>query len=413
MFHRMSLSPGLRPYNANSLRTSLYFSTPTASHRKVLPVFVPLFLLATFATLTIWNADPLVDRIYECLILLLAAWTLLTGSATPGWMLAAPLAALPLWGVCQWALQSTVDRDATWLAALRFSGFSATALVAFAAFETRYRARFLEAVAWIGFLISLVSVIAYYTSPSRVFWLFDVPYPDVWGPFLSRNNFAQFLELTLPVALWLARTRPQTMLYGVMSAVMLAAGLASASRAGAFLLVGESVVAWLAGGSRLWRRGLFYGTAVMLLAAVGGDQALIGRFFEATPLAFRDVIYRSSVEMIASQPVMGYGLGTYALVYPRFAETDFGYRVEHAHNDWLEWTAEGGWGFAAIWVWLVFLAARRSLHHPWAWGIPAVFMHALVDFPMARLGVAAWAFILIGAIERSEARPPHVLRRTT
>jgi O-antigen ligase len=260
-------------------------------------------------------------------------------------------------------------------------------------------------VAWFGFLISIVSVVAYYTSPGRVMWLFEAPYPDVWGPFLSRNNFAQVLELTLPPALWLAHTRLPGLRYGSMAAVMLAAGLASASRAGAILLSLETLIALIAFGGP-WRRTLLFGVATLSLAAIGGVHTLIGRFFDADPLAYRDAIYGSTVEMVLSRPLQGYGLGTYALVYPRFAETDFGYRIEHAHNDWLEWTAEGGVGFAAIWGWLVINATRRSFKHPWAWGIPAVFLHALADFPMARLGVAAWVFILIGAIERSVlARP--------
>jgi hypothetical protein len=63
---------------------------------------------------------------------------------------------------------------------------------------------------------------------------------------------------------------------------------------------------------------------------------------------------------------------------------------------------------AVIWLWMASAATHKSLEHPWAWGIPALFLHALVDFPMARLGVAAWAFILIGAIERCDARTPNL-----
>ena len=77
--------------------------------------------------------------------------------------------------------------------------------------------------------------------------------------------------------------------------------------------------------------------------------------------------------------------------------------INHAHNDWLEWAGEGGLGFLAIWAWLVVRAIRKSVSHPWAWGIAALFGHALVDFPLARFGVAAWAFILIGAIESSDS----------
>jgi hypothetical protein len=192
-----------------------------------------------------------------------------------------------------------------------------------------------------------------------------------------------------------------------MAAVMLAAGFASASRAGAILLALETVAFLTASRVKEWRREILFAGAVSALAIVGGAQTLIGRFSEVSPLAYRDKIYLSTVELIASRPLQGYGLGTYAWVYPRFAAVDFGYRIEHAHNDWLEWTAEGGFGFAAIWTWLIFRSTRKSLRHPWAWGVPALFLHALVDFPLARIGIAAWAFILIGAIEACDTRPPN------
>jgi len=410
----MSLSSGLTPLNANSLRTSLNFGTASTSYRKVLPAHLLLFLLAAMATLTIWNTDLLVDRIYQCSVLLLAAWILLSDSAKLRWQFAVPLSAVALWGFCQWTLGATVDREATWLASMRFSALAATALVACGALRSpRERERFLQAMAWFGFVVAITSVIAYYTSPGLVLWSVEAPYPDVWGPFLSRNNFAQFLELTLPAALWLALRARASLLYGGMAAAMLAAGFTSASRAGAILLVFETAAVLLSTRVRQWKRTLLFVTVVALLAAIGGTHTLIGRLWDPTPLAYRDEIYRSTVDMVASRPLQGYGLGTYPWVYPRFAATDFGYRIDHAHNDWLEWAGEGGLGFMAAWTWVAVNAVFRSRPHPWAWGVAALFLHALVDFPTARMGIAAWAFILIGAIESSETRPPKFSRRTT
>ena len=108
--------------------------------------------------------------------------------------------------------------------------------------------------------------------------------------------------------------------------------------------------------------------------------------------------------MIAARPWTGYGLGNFATVYPEFARFDPGAVVEHAHNDWLEWATEGGWPYAAVWMLLAIATLRPALRSIWGIGIPAVFLHALVDYPLARLGVAAWLFILIGALG-SNRRP--------
>ena len=100
--------------------------------------------------------------------------------------------------------------------------------------------------------------------PGSILWLFPSPYPDVWGPFLSRNNFAQFLELALPVSLWLGCTRShgRGTLYLWMGATMLACGLVSASRAGAVLLILEAA-------------------AVFVLARPPSPRRLIPRFARA------------------------------------------------------------------------------------------------------------------------------------
>lgn len=413
MFHTMSISAGLKPFNAYRLRTYLNFSTVAESPRQNLGDLSAVFLLACASTLTIWSTDPQVDLVYECSALSLAGWMLLQGSTPLAWRLGAVLCALPLWGFTQLIFGTTVYRYATLQSALQLSALSATAWVSYSALGGEgLRERFLTALAWFGFVVSIVSVVAYYTSPGHVFWWIPVRYPDVWGPFLSRNNFAQFLELTLPVALWLAMHRPAPFLYWAMSATMLAAGLASASRAGAVLLGVEALVAFSLVPRRNRRLATVFCLGVLLLATIAGAETLLGRF-GSDALAERGPIYRSTLAMISTRPWEGYGLGSYASVYPEFALFDSGYTIEHAHNDWLEWASEGGLGFAALWAFLAIPVIPNVRKHFWGLGIPMVFLHALVDFPMARLGIAAWVFFLLGAIERTRFASPQHHRRTT
>ncbi len=397
----MSVILGLKPYNAISHGTVSNGGTkPIALEQN--SVAITLFLSACAATLTIWKVGPPGDWIYECCILSLAGLLLLR-AASISWRFVMPLGLLGIWGFLQLALGSTVYRHATLQAALQFAAMAAAAFVSYRTLASPlYLERFLKAFAWFGFLVSILGVLAYYTSPHQVLWLFDAPYTDVWGPFLSRNNFAQFLELTLPAALWLAFRRPAELLYWAMAASMLTAGLVSASRAGALLLLLESVAMfWLCDQRRIQWAAIFAAT-VLFLGALTGAGTLIDRLRSPNPLAYRGQIYQSSAELIESRPWQGYGLGTFAWVYPQFAKFDSGYRIEHAHNDWLEWTSEGGLAFSAIWALLAIPASFRSFRNPWSLGIPAVFLHALVDFPFARLGVAAWVFILLGALESAK-----------
>ncbi len=56
----------------------------------------------------------------------------------------------------------------------------------------------------------------------------------------------------------------------------------------------------------------------------------------------------SAVAMARERPAAGWGLGTFQYVYPAYALFDDDMLVNHAHNDWAEWTAEGGLPFLAF-----------------------------------------------------------------
>jgi O-antigen ligase len=313
---------------------------------------------------------------------------------------------------------ATVYRYATWEASLRAMAYGATAWVAAKTLrDARLRWRFLSSFAWFGGALSLVSVVACFTSPGRILWVLASPYPDVWGPFLSRNDFAGFMELSFPVALSLAMDRrTQASRFVTVSipdwvpkpfplwvpAWMLAAGLASGSRAGAILLLAEAgVVLGLISRRRAATKFVVW---TMLLAAVAGAGTLVGRFAEKDPWRYRREIAASTLNLIADHPWRGYGLGTYAYVYPAYATFDIGAVVEHAHNQWLEWAAEGGIPLALVWLTLAVGMSVRAVRSVWGIGILAAFLHALVDYPFVRCGLTAWDFTLIGALSATAVR---------
>ena len=186
---------------------------------------------------------------------------------------------------------------------------------------------------------------------------------------------------------------------------MLACGLVSASRAGAMLLTLEAAAVFVLARPPAPRRLIpLFAAGVMMLAALAGGEVLLHRLQDSDPFRDRREIFASSLAMIAARPWSGYGLGNFATVYPEFAGFDPGAVVEHAHNDWLEWATEGGWAYAGLWMLLAISTLRPALRSVWGIGIPAVFLHALVDYPLARFGVAAWLFILIGALEKRGLR---------
>jgi O-antigen ligase len=211
---------------------------------------------------------------------------------------------------------------------------------------------------------------------------------------LSRNDFAGFLELSFPVALWLGLSaRSAAWLWA--PAWMLAAGVASASRAGVVCLALETLV--ILAITRRAKAARFLAAAAVLIA-IAGAGTLLGRLADSDPLLYRREIAGSALEMIRAHPWRGFGIGTFPQVYPAFATFDAGALVEHAHNEWLEWAAGGGLPYAAVWAAFaaaLFVPALRSV---WGVGIIAAFVHATVDYPFARFGLTAWTFSLAGAL---------------
>jgi O-antigen ligase len=121
---------------------------------------------------------------------------------------------------------------------------------------------------------------------------------------------------------------------------------------------------------------------------------LIQKLQQNDQLAVRRSINESSLEMIRDRPLTGWGLETYVPVYRMFAHYDDGTYVNRAHDDWLQWAAEGGIPFAALMLALFVWTVRPAIACVWGIGLLAICLHALVDYPFARLGVCGWYFAL-------------------
>ena len=140
------------------------------------------------------------------------------------------------------------------------------------------------------------------------------------------------------------------------------------------------------------------GVFAAFLSAAAGWETLRKKFEQPDPYVHRREMLFSALEMGKDRPWTGFGLGTFPTAYPAYAVFDLGLRVNHAHNDWAEWLAEGGFPFLLMLLSVVVWSIRPAFRSIWGLGVPAVFVHALVDYPMQRLGLAAWVFVMLGAL---------------
>jgi O-antigen ligase len=85
-----------------------------------------------------------------------------------------------------------------------------------------------------------------------------------------------------------------------------------------------------------------------------------------------------------------------------FALYDDGTWVNQAHNDYLEWAAEGGIPYAFVMLVLIGWSIRPAVRSIWGIGLLAMCLHALVDYPFARLGTCAWFFAMAAMLAVQE-----------
>ena len=278
----------------------------------------------------------------------------------------------------------------------------------------------------------------------RIWHVPKVHYLDsATGTFVNRNHYASLLAASLPAALALVLHRARrgaaagasrivtllgreavtTALLGLMVLLGTMGLLLSLSRAGTALgLAGLVAVAVQSGRGRLRGRlvavVLGLALAALPLAQLGAER-LGQRYARAgADLAHeggRATVWRDTVRMAASFPVVGSGLGSFSAVYPLFRSPGVRLRYDHAHNDLLQLTAEAGIA-GLLCLGLVVLAVARRLVPAlagddgllplgFAAGLAVVSLHALVDFPFHIPATAAVACVLAGGVLGASAGP--------
>ncbi len=371
---------------------------------------VPFAALFCFAILTLWVPEYWPVTVFQVGIFALAAVAVWRARLSPpafAWPLV-PLACAVVWGLFQWLTGRTAYAMDTQIAILQWATFLCVFLIGISVFrDDEVRRWFRSAILWFTFIVAVLATVQTFTSHGKVFWLFATPYTnDVMGPFLSRNQYAAFVEAVLPIALYLAlRGQRDSLLYSGMAAAMYASVIASASRAGAVLATAEIVIVPLllwaqrrASGRHVATTLLQMGLLLSVFTVAVGWESVWLRFRAPDPMAVRRELAISTLHIAAANPWFGTGLGTWSTVYPRYAIIDTGAFANQAHNDWLQWTAEGGFPFGIMIATLFFWSLRPAFRSVWGLGVVAVFLHALVDYPFARPTLGSWPILILSLL---------------
>jgi O-antigen ligase len=362
---------------------------------------IALGVLLLFSTLAFAATEQWALSIFQIGVFALGIWCSIRRR------LRFPSIAILLAGVVAWAgIQClagwTVHRFATVNALVNWAAYFTLFVAAGQILETpETRRRFLRAALYAGFAICVLSTAQYFTSGGAIYWIFPVRAGRPFGPFVDPDHYAVFVELILPLGIYEAlRDRGKVWLHIAMVGVFYASVIASASRAGAALATVEMLaLPLIAGRPRIAGRTIAVSVLFAGLAATAvGWDVLWKRFHDRDPFRYRREIAVSTLRMARQRPWTGFGLGSYADVYPEFASFDTGLVVDHAHDDWAEWAAEGGIPMLLLMLGVAATGLRPAIRSVWGLGIYAVFLHALVDFPMRIPALAALEFTFLAAL---------------
>ena len=123
--------------------------------------------------LTLWVPSWWPWSLFQIGIFLLAGWRVAKARGFRLTGVVATLAAAAAWPLVQLAAQQTVQRGATWLAALNWWTFLIVFLLATdLCSEPDVRYRFLRVIACCAMALAALSVAQDYGSPDKIFWLF-------------------------------------------------------------------------------------------------------------------------------------------------------------------------------------------------------------------------------------------------
>lgn len=326
----------------------------------------------------------------------------------------------------QLASGRTAYRAQTFSIALLYCAYG---LLCFLAVQCLRRTSQVKVLAWMfsgyGLTIAVFALMQGLVSNGKLYWL-RTPQSDGWiyGPYVNHNHYAGLMEMLMPVPLVVSFAggirSPRKALAVLAAAFMASTIFLSGSRGGmmAFAAQMALLAAFLLKRWKNWTTTFvlvcFLGSGLVLLAWLGGGELAerMASIHSGTQAELsggtRLTIDRDALKMFVQKPWLGWGLGVFPEIYPRFSSLSTNLQVGAAHNDYLQLLVETGTvGFAAV-IWFlvtVFRSAVKKLKH---WppgtntamtlaailGITGILVHSLVDFNLQIPANAALFFVL-------------------
>ena len=265
----------------------------------------------------------------------------------------------------------------TLMAMVKLLAYGAAFVLAAVTFNSQERkSTLIRALILLGCLESAYGTVQYLTGYQKIFTYTKQAYvEEATGTYINHNHFAGFLELVLPWVVaqtyFLMRPKgtashpggsrsaasgsrpfhPGAYLYVFLIVVILIGVVFSRSRMGIFSAIVSLIFMAAVSQIKEKNKALLGITFLVLCAALAyaawiGLSPVLSRFealeHGGITTEGRVSLWKSSVRLIRDYPVSGTGLGTFQYAFSAYQNTLLEFRIDHAHNDYLEFTSDLG-----------------------------------------------------------------------
>lgn len=244
-----------------------------------------------------------------------------------------------------------------------------------------------------GSIMALYGILQYLANAESIYGLRPSGQALPFASFFNRHHFAAFMEMTLGLTLGLLfgdATKKNKKIFFIIAAVVMGmAILLTGSRGGiiSLLCVIGFVLFWNFFKNReikdfdgdedvkrffLKRNFMLFGGGLALIAFLflgvlflGGDQSLLRGFglagVEGDVTTGRSHFWSVALQIFFAHPIIGAGFDAFGVAFTRYDTWSGAFRIEQAHNDYLQILADSGvLGFACIAA-FIFLLFRQGI----------------------------------------------------
>ncbi len=325
----------------------------------------------------------------------------------------------------QWIIGTTAYRQVTYSLLLLYISYGMLAFVATQSLRRSSQVRPLaRIVCAYGLVLASFALLQGIAPNGKLYWIWPLEQGGlIYGPYVNHNHYAGLMEMLIPFPLVLALSRHtegnRKLVVAGIAALMAGTLFLSGSRGGMLAFVAEIIVLAVLLRKRAdWKQplaiGLFLAVMIGFLIWLGGNE-LTRRLVSIQSEARQELtggvrltIDRDCLHMFRQRPVLGWGLGTFPVVYPQFRTFYTSFFVNQAHNDYLQLLVETGIPGFGIALWFLVLTFRGAASKLQNWtetingtltvaallGCVGILVHSFLDFNLQIPANAALFYVL-------------------